>query len=147
MTAVTVASYPPARLALPPQRGCPAEEPELRLMAAVMGDALRGIHRGVTTPAHRRRAVFVEALEWCFSEDLAWPFSFRNLCAALEVNADRVRTRIERALAAPSSRDVPCGTRVAPGTRGVRGYPYTPGPQTGHPPGSALTAGGGFRST
>ena len=71
-------------------------------MAAVLEDALRVIRDGVASPARRRGAVFVETMEWLVSDDLAWPFSFRNLCTALDVNAQCLRKRIAHVLAATS---------------------------------------------
>lgn len=68
-----------------------AQEPEFRLMAAVLKDALRVILEAPGSPASRRGAVFSETIEWGLSDDPSWPFSFCNLCIALDVDPRRLR--------------------------------------------------------
>src|SRR5437879_4207073 len=105
------------RLPVPPVSVHPAE---LRLRLAVLEDAVRIIHGGVRSREHRRRAAFIEAMEWIFSDNLGWPFSFRNVCVAVDVDAQRLRARITGALAAAS---FPLERRAAqhkPNAHGVR---------------------------
>ena len=71
-----------------------AHQPELALMAAVLTDALRLIQEATTSPSRRRRPIFIETTEWVLSDDVSWPFAFRNLCAALSVNPERLRTQV-----------------------------------------------------
>lgn len=67
--------------------------PELRLMGAVLEDAMRIIRRSVGLGALSDRS-FEETLEWVFSDDVWWPFSFRNLCSVLDVDAHRLRRTV-----------------------------------------------------
>jgi hypothetical protein len=97
-----------------------AQQPELRLMFAVLAEAPGIIDAGVRFPARRQRAAFMEATEWVLSDDVGWPFSFRNLCCALDVNVKRLRARIATALTATSgSRELPKLT-VRPRCRAMR---------------------------
>jgi hypothetical protein len=82
---------------LPPQLvDRPHRSPEQRLMAAVLEDAIRELERPSEIwigPAGRRRA---EVQAWVESDDVAWPFSFLNVCDALDLNPAGVRRRIAR---------------------------------------------------
>jgi hypothetical protein len=101
----------------------PAWLPEQRLMAAVLEDAFRCLHRkavidsGVETEKVRRRLVPQNAAAcWFASHDTTWPFSFENICAALGLDAGALRQRLR--VAAPSRRYRPaahpaCGRDVA----------------------------------
>jgi hypothetical protein len=68
--------------------------PERRLMTAVLARALLDLqtHAGTGTPRARRHRAGVEA--WFASDDDGWPFSFVNLCHALDLDADAVRSRL-----------------------------------------------------
>jgi hypothetical protein len=64
-----------------------------RLMAAVLNDALAVIeHRD----GPQRRKLVRETEEWFASDDVTWPFSFRNVCAVLGVDPAGVRRVVER---------------------------------------------------
>jgi hypothetical protein len=79
---------------LPPQLVYPHRSPEQRLMAAVLEDAMRELARPSEIwigAAGRRRA---EVQAWVESDDVAWPFSFLNVCDALDLNPAGVRRRI-----------------------------------------------------
>jgi len=72
---------------------------EQKLMFAVLGDALHILvtyTRRVRNP--HRVAVYVEALAWLEQDDLGWPFSFRNVCVALDIDPERLRDRVQRLL-------------------------------------------------
>jgi len=70
--------------------------PELKLMAAVLDDAIRSFCRctGARKPADRR--LFRETSEWFEASDLSWPFSFENICTALALDAGWIRRRLRR---------------------------------------------------
>lgn len=70
--------------------------PEKRLMLAVLEDAVAAYQRCAcaSTPAGRRD--FLEAQSWIESDDVAWPFSFRNICDALGLDGDAVRQGLRR---------------------------------------------------
>jgi hypothetical protein len=67
--------------------------PERRLMAAILADAVECLQKNVSAPSRRRRRLFREAEEWIRSEDIAWIFSFRNICDVLGVDAEALRQR------------------------------------------------------
>jgi hypothetical protein len=65
--------------------------PELRLMAAVLEDAVATLiidQRRCTT--HQRRE-FADAMAWIDESDEDWLFSFTNICDALGINPAHLR--------------------------------------------------------
>jgi hypothetical protein len=69
-----------------------------RLMLAVLQDALSIIVRadrrsdsGLDSPSPR---LLVEACEWVVANDATWPFSFLNVCGALEIDPVSLRRRL-----------------------------------------------------
>jgi hypothetical protein len=77
--------------------GQAASEPVLRLLAAILEDALREVARGAATPRARRRA-FRDTLAWLRADDERWPFSFVNVCEGLGLDARAIRGAVERLL-------------------------------------------------
>src|SRR5262245_61165657 len=75
--------------------------PEVSLMAAVLGDALRCIHKNLSIESGRNRREFVAACSWIFDHDETWPFAFTNVCAMLGLNAQAVRRNVGRLLSSP----------------------------------------------
>jgi hypothetical protein len=72
--------------------GRPRRTPEQRLMRAVLENALRELVRpgaGWDGVRARRRA---EVQLWLASDDVAWPFSFVNVCEALDLDPSEVRS-------------------------------------------------------
>jgi hypothetical protein len=71
--------------------------PEKMLMLAVLESALRSI---IVLRAKELRFLPVkkerlrEDLQWLVSEDEKWPFSFVNICEALELDSDYLRKLI-----------------------------------------------------
>ena len=43
----------------------------------------------------RARRLFAEATEWVAADDRGWPFSFVNVCDALDLSVSRVRSAID----------------------------------------------------
>jgi hypothetical protein len=72
-----------------------AGPPERRLMVAVLTDAIECFQKNLSASNSRRRRLFIEAEMWIRSEDITWPFSFRNICDILGVDADALRERTE----------------------------------------------------
>jgi len=67
--------------------------PEQRLMCAVLEEALielAGTRVAAPSPwrAHRNRQ---ELLAWFASPDRSWPFSFENICDAIDLDPAQVR--------------------------------------------------------
>ncbi len=72
-----------------------------RLMAAVLDDALAVVKRD--GGRRDRRQLVRETREWFASDDIASPFTFLNVCAVLDVDADAMRETVrhyDHALAA-----------------------------------------------
>jgi hypothetical protein len=74
--------------------GAPQRTPEQRLMVAVLEDAMRELVRpgGEWLGARARRRAEIEA--WFASDDVAWPFSFVNVCEALDLDVARFRSAL-----------------------------------------------------
>lgn len=80
---------------LPAQTPTPSQwSPERRLAGAVLAAALAEV-RDHHAKASYRRAIDRD-LEWIFSDDIQWPFSFVPLCHALAVEPDYVRAMVRR---------------------------------------------------
>jgi len=75
-------------------------EPHKRLMAAVLRAVVDDCRAGT---AYRRSAGHTaidvryvrKALAYVASTDRTWPFSFENLCEALDVDADTLRHQLD----------------------------------------------------
>ncbi|MEA2627111.1 MAG: hypothetical protein QOD06_3156 [Candidatus Binatota bacterium] len=76
-----------------------------RLMTAVLEDAVGCFCHAVD--GARRARDWEEAASWIYSEDRSWPFSFLQVCEALDLDATWVRKRI----AASRERERPAGER------------------------------------
>ncbi len=90
--------------------GRPLRTPEQRLMAAVLEDAMRELARPAGSWCGARARRQAEVWAWFEAEDVAWPYSFVNVCEALDLDPVRVRLRLT----------TPPHTRLVP-RRGVRG--------------------------
>ena len=76
---------------------------EKRLMLAVLADAIDIVVRDTQTTNPRRALAHRQALDWIHSDDRGWPFSFANVCEALDLHPDAVREGVVRlAIAHPS---------------------------------------------
>jgi hypothetical protein len=72
--------------------GCEhAEHPTLRLMEAVLAASVSDYYRHLTAPGPETLHAHVLARQWLESTDRAWPFSFENICEALNLEADAIR--------------------------------------------------------
>jgi hypothetical protein len=71
------------------------DQPEVRLMLAVMEDAVATYQRYAMDPGRRARRLFEEAQAWIASDDTSWPYSFENICHALRFNPDSIRRGLE----------------------------------------------------
>lgn len=71
-------------------------QPEKRLMLAVVEDAIATFQKCLPGATHRQRRLLREVEEWFASADAGWPFSFQNICTALGLNADYLRSGLGR---------------------------------------------------
>jgi hypothetical protein len=65
--------------------------PEERLMFAVLTDAVECFQKYHGGQSRRARVLFAEAAEWIESRDSSWPFSFEQICQALNLNPSYLR--------------------------------------------------------
>jgi hypothetical protein len=66
-------------------------QPEKRLMLAVLEDAVGTYQKCSVAVAPAGRREFLEAQSWIESDDVRWPFSFRNICDALGLEGVALR--------------------------------------------------------
>ncbi len=71
------------------------DQPEIRLMLAVMEDAVATYQRYASEPGRRNRRLFEEAESWINSTDTTWPYSFENICAALRFEPETLRKGLQ----------------------------------------------------
>jgi hypothetical protein len=67
---------------------------EQRLMLAVLADAINILHDGQGTFSARKRRLFVDAARWVMARGSNVPFSFDNVCDALEISSEALRDRL-----------------------------------------------------
>ena len=73
---------------LPPSRPWRHHVGELRLMVAVLEDAINVLRKRPRSRAGR------EAREWVTSKDASWPFAFERICDALDLDVESVRRQV-----------------------------------------------------
>ena len=71
-------------------------QPEKRLMLAVLEDAVGTCQNYAAARDRRGQALFTETDEWFASEERDWPFSFENICQALDLESSFLRTGLRR---------------------------------------------------
>jgi hypothetical protein len=59
---------------------------ERRLMVAILEDAVECFQKYLWHTDHRGRQLRTEAENWFLSDDDSWPFSFVNVCHALDIH-------------------------------------------------------------
>ena len=96
-----------------------AQEPERRLVVAILEDAVDCFHKHLFARDHKARQLFEDAEAWILCEDREWPFSFENICELLDLNPEYLRRGLlawkEQQLAARSSgKVVPLKPYLAP---------------------------------
>lgn len=77
-------------------------DPEVRLMAAVLEDAIHCYVKYLPAVSRKGRRLFSEVNEWFFSPDDGWLFSFENVCGTIGVDAGYIRrglTRVKESMA------------------------------------------------
>jgi hypothetical protein len=87
-------------------------EGERRLMLAVLEDAVDSYRKYALARDPREQACFLEAREWFHSADRSWLFAFENICDVLEMNAEYLRSGLDkwrRALTMAASRRTELG--------------------------------------
>jgi hypothetical protein len=68
-----------------------ATTPEMRLIAAVLEDAIDCYLKNGAVSTRRGKRIFGEAEQWIFSQDDDWFFGFENICEMLKIDPDYIR--------------------------------------------------------
>ena len=68
--------------------------PEQNLMAAVLCDAINCYVRYGHTPDTSQRRLHNAAARWISNGDIEWPYSFENICTALDLDAATIRREL-----------------------------------------------------
>lgn len=67
---------------------------EQRLMLAVLADAINILQEWHGAAGVRKRRLFTESARWVMTHGNHVPFSFDNVCEALQVNPDALRQKL-----------------------------------------------------
>jgi len=70
--------------------------PELRLMAAVLAQAIHDHGVAARSSASAGQRLRRKSDAWFAAEEREWPYSFERICAALDLDADAIRERLAR---------------------------------------------------
>jgi hypothetical protein len=73
-----------------------AFQPEKRLMLAVLEEAIATFQRHVVADNRRSQRLVEEVESWTSGADADWPFSFENVCAALDLEPEYLRNGMAR---------------------------------------------------
>lgn len=72
-------------------RSSSAYTPEIKLIAAVLKDAIDCYLKYESVKTRRGKRIFNEAAQWIFSRQEDWLFSFDNICEMLKIDPDYIR--------------------------------------------------------
>jgi hypothetical protein len=67
---------------------------EQRLMLAVLVDAINILQRWNRMGSARKRRTFTDAAQWILMKGTNYPFSFDNVCDALNIDSEMLRRRL-----------------------------------------------------
>jgi hypothetical protein len=68
-----------------------AHTPEVRLIAAVLEDAIDCYLKYCSAKTRRGKRIFIEAAQWIFDRNEDWLFGFDNICEMLKLDPDYIR--------------------------------------------------------
>jgi len=91
--------------------------PEIRLMIAVLADAVWCLEKYRVPTDARGRRLFHRAKQWLLATEPHWPYSFERICATLDLDTRAVRRRLRvtpDSAPAPGPRELPATSRVEP---------------------------------
>ena len=79
-----------------PRRGFSTTTPEMKLMRAVLEDAIMCCRKRWCTKEKNSQRLAQEAEVWVFCDNLDWPLSFLNICTVLGIDPDYLRRGLRR---------------------------------------------------
>lgn len=106
-----------------------SQGPALRLLAAILQDAVECFQKHLFARTRKHQALFRDAEDWICSTDRLWPFSFDNVCDVLGIEPDCLRRGLlawkeqqlaHRRVAANLNPDPPRPPRHSPFKAGCR---------------------------
>jgi len=74
----------------------PSLQPEKRLMLAVLESAVATYQKYALATSRRGRRLFGESEQWLAEPEDGWVFSFENICTALRLDPDFVRSGLRK---------------------------------------------------
>jgi hypothetical protein len=90
---------------------------EQRLMLAVLVDAINVLQSWQDGGSARKRRNFADAAQWVNMRGTAHPFSFDNVCAALEIDSELLGSRTLTVRSANSAREPRPRQPTTPGVK------------------------------
>lgn len=72
------------------------QQPEIRLMLAVLEDAINCYQDNIFASNKKRLQLFKDAADWFCSDDASWIFSFVSICSILSLEPDYFRQGLKR---------------------------------------------------
>jgi hypothetical protein len=72
------------------------QQPEIRLMLAVLEDAINCYQDNIFASNKKRLQLFKDAEDWFCSDDASWIFSFVSICSILSLEPDYFRQGLKR---------------------------------------------------
>ncbi len=84
---------------------------ERALVLAVLWQAVIDLQKYRFAPRRRQQRLYMEAYRWVASEDRSWPYSFVNLCEAINLEPEPLRAQL-LSDAVPAPRPVPLDAAV-----------------------------------
>ena len=93
-------------------RSSTAHTPEIKLIAAVLEDAIDCYLKYCSAKSRRGKRIFAEAAQWILDRDDDWLFGFDNICEMLKLDPNYIRRVVkqsaqERLLNQPSRQALP----------------------------------------
>jgi hypothetical protein len=80
---------------------------EQRLMLAVLADAINILQDWRGSYSARKRRLFIDAARWVMARGSHVPFSFDNVCDALDISSGALRARLSSLAAGAADSSVP----------------------------------------
>lgn len=92
-------------------RSTNAYTPEIRLIAAMLRDAIDCYIKYRSDKTRRGKRIFAEAEQWIFNRHEEWLFNFENICELLRIDPDYIR-RVLRNVPEPLQTSKPIRRRL-----------------------------------
>ncbi len=68
--------------------------PERALVITMLWQAAHDLQKYRFAKRRRQQRLYMDAYKWVASEDRSWPYSFANLCEALEISPEYMREEL-----------------------------------------------------